>query len=73
MKNSVKLVYAITILSLVAGCGDTPGRRAATGAGIGAGAGAVGAVLLDANPVAGALIGGGSGGGDWSSNQQEAN
>ena len=57
---------AVTILSLVAllviaACGNTQNQRALSGGAIGAGAGAVGAALLDANPVTGAIIGGAAG------------
>jgi hypothetical protein len=58
----MKLANA-TLLLLIAlsACGMDPGERAASGAGIGAGTGALGAVVLGANPLAGALIGGGVG------------
>ena len=61
MKKYAKLVSAIAIVGFVSACGDTPGQRALSGGAIGAGAGTVGAVVLDANPVAGALIGGAAG------------
>lgn len=55
---SALLIAAILVLSA---CGERPGERALSGAGIGAGTGAVGAALLGANPVTGALLGGGVG------------
>lgn len=58
MKHAFCVFVAAAFL---AGCGTDPGERALTGGGIGAGAGAVGAVVLGANPVAGALIGGAAG------------
>jgi osmotically inducible lipoprotein OsmB len=61
MTLHIKITSAIVMLSLLSACGNTPGQRALSGGAIGAGAGTVGAVLLDANPVAGALIGAGAG------------
>lgn len=61
MKNTMKLTAVITIMAFLTACGHTPGQRALSGGGIGAGAGAVGAVLLNANPVTGAIIGGAAG------------
>ena len=50
---------AVLSLSLVAlgACGDTTGDRAISGGGIGAGAGAVGGLIVG-HPLEGALIGG---------------
>jgi len=63
LKNKLPLiVMALTVISLSA-CGNSTGERALTGAGIGAGTGAVGAAVLGANPVAGALVGGAVGAG----------
>ncbi len=45
---------------MLSACGETPGCRAATGAGVGAVGGLVAGSLVGA-PVAGALIGGGAG------------
>ncbi len=50
----------ILIVSLAA-CGNSPGERALTGGGIGAGVGAVGGALIGGDPLTGALIGGGVG------------
>jgi hypothetical protein len=61
-KHMAKTVAVLVTTSLIlSSCGDTPGQRALSGGAIGAGTGAVGAVLLDANPVAGAVIGGAAG------------
>ncbi len=56
----VTAIVLASVLTLTA-CGDRPGERALSGAGIGAGTGAVGAALLGANPLTGALLGGGVG------------
>lgn len=60
--NAVTLALVVPVLALgLSACGSSPGERALSGAGIGAGTGAVGAAVLGANPLAGALIGGGVG------------
>jgi len=46
----------------VAACGNTRGERALSGAGIGAGAGALGTAVTGGNPWAGAAVGGVAGG-----------
>jgi len=51
------LILILAIPLVLSGCGNTPGQRALSGGAIGAGVGTVGALLLDANPVAGAVIG----------------
>lgn len=56
-----RLTAATMLMVLLSACGNTPGQRALSGGAIGAGAGAVGAAVLHANPVAGALIGGAAG------------
>ena len=48
----------VATLLTVSACGNTQGQRALSGGAIGAGTGAVGAALLNANPVTGAVIGG---------------
>ena len=55
------IALALLVGVTTTGCGERPGERALSGGAIGAGAGAVGAVLLNANPVAGAVIGGAAG------------
>lgn len=60
-----RLILTATLsLSVIAlaGCGNTQGDRALSGAGIGAGVGLVGGALVGA-PVEGALIGGAVGAG----------
>ncbi|MBY6135155.1 hypothetical protein AB9K35_14220 [Leisingera sp. XS_AS12] len=47
------LLAALPLCGLLAACGDTTGEQIIYGGG----AGAVGAVLLDANPVTGAAVG----------------
>lgn len=47
------VVLALTLTA----CGQTPSDRAISGAGLGAAAGTVGAVIVDGNPLTGALIG----------------
>ncbi|HEX2858653.1 MAG TPA: hypothetical protein VHP58_00385 [Alphaproteobacteria bacterium] len=47
----------------LAACGETTGDRALSGAGIGAGAGALGAAVLGADPLTGAVVGGAVGAG----------
>lgn len=51
-------VLGVATLLTVSACGNTQGQRALSGGAIGAGTGAVGAALLNANPVTGAVIGG---------------
>jgi osmotically inducible lipoprotein OsmB len=62
----MKTINATIILTCaaltLAGCGNTRGERALSGAGIGAGAGAVGSALTGGNPWGGAAIGGLAGG-----------
>ena len=57
------IVLPLTIAAMltVSACGNSSGQRALSGGAIGAGAGTLGAVLLNANPVAGAVIGGAAG------------
>ncbi len=57
LRNSLKIL-AFTSILLVTACGNTQGQRALSGGGIGAGVGAVGATVLGADPVTGALVGG---------------
>jgi len=55
LKNTIAIV---TVLTLLAACGDSQTDRALSGGGIGAGVGAVGSAVLGGNPVTGALVGG---------------
>lgn len=59
-----KITFTLMALSLltVAACGNTKGERALSGAGIGAGAGAVGSALTGGSAWGGAAIGGLAGG-----------
>lgn len=61
MKKFTVMTLMIATIGLAA-CGNTRGERALSGAGIGAGAGAVGTALTGGNPWAGAAIGGIAGG-----------
>lgn len=56
-----KTCLAGCVCLALAACGTTPGERALSGGGIGAGAGAVGTALTGGNPWAGAVIGGAAG------------
>lgn len=60
--KDIGLAAATAALSflLLTACGDRPGERALSGAGIGAASGAVGGALLGA-PAAGAAVGAGVG------------
>ncbi len=60
MRTTTTLATAVLAASLLAGCGNTPGDRALSGAGIGAAGGAVIGAMTGA-PLTGALIGGAAG------------
>lgn len=60
MRTTTVLVSAALAASLLTGCGNNPGDRALSGAGIGAAGGAVIGAVTGA-PLAGALIGGAAG------------
>lgn len=60
MKRTNLAILTVATLGLAA-CGNTSGERALSGAGIGAGAGAVGSAVTGGNPWAGAAIGGATG------------
>ena len=62
MKNSTLALILGTTL-LISACGTSKSDRALSGAGIGAGVGAVGSAVAGGNPVTGALIGGAVGAG----------
>jgi hypothetical protein len=55
------LSACLVTLPLLTACGETPGDRAISGGGIGAGTGAVLGAATGGNPLTGALIGGGVG------------
>lgn len=59
-KIAIAAIFLISVGTLSA-CGSAPGERALSGGGIGAGAGALGAAVLGANPVHGALLGAATG------------
>ena len=61
MRKTITTVSLLAVLTLLSACGNDPGERALTGGGIGAGGGAVGAALLGADPLLGAVIGGAGG------------
>lgn len=60
-KTSVLTLIALSTLTLAA-CGNTKTERGLSGAGIGAGVGAVGTALTGGSPWTGAVIGGVVGG-----------
>jgi osmotically inducible lipoprotein OsmB len=53
-----KTLTVLLTLAMLSACGNTPGQRALSGGAIGAGAGAVGASVLGADPLTGAILGG---------------
>ena len=56
-----KTVIALIAALPLAACGSDPGERALSGAGIGAGAGAVGSAITGGSVLGGAVIGGAAG------------
>jgi hypothetical protein len=60
MKSASRFIVFSTLLLIVA-CGEDPGQRALSGAGIGAAGGAVGGAILGGNPLLGAAVGGAAG------------
>lgn len=60
-KILIAALLVVTALATTA-CGDTKGKRALSGAGIGAAAGGIGAAALGGNPWTGAAVGGVVGG-----------
>jgi osmotically inducible lipoprotein OsmB len=58
-----KNISVLALAGLLAACGSSPTDRTISGAGIGAGTGAVGGALLGGSPVTGALVGGAVGAG----------
>jgi len=58
----MKTIIAVSAVVLaLSACGYNKGERALSGAGIGAGAGALGAAVLGADPLTGAVVGGAAG------------
>jgi hypothetical protein len=60
MRNYLVCAAILSSLVTLSACGESPGCRAATGAGIGAAGGAVAGAIGGA-PLTGALVGGGVG------------
>ncbi len=58
-----KYTVLVGVLLGITACGDTWGQRAVTGAGIGAGSGALLGVATGFNPLLGAVVGGAAGAG----------
>ena len=54
----IQLILAMGLVAGLAACGSNPADRAITGAGIGAAAGAAGALVSDNDVGPGALVGG---------------
>lgn len=52
------VVLAASLATLLSACGETKGDRALSGAGIGAGVGAVGSAVTGGSPLTGAVVGG---------------
>ncbi len=63
MIHSLKYAAIAAATLSLAACGDTKSDRALSGAGIGAGVGAVGSSLVGGSAVGGALVGGAVGAG----------
>ena len=62
MKNKMTYILIVTAALSLAACGNSPGQRGLSGAGIGAGVGAVGSTLVGGSPWTGAAIGAVAGG-----------
>lgn len=56
-----KVMLGVAVLALLSACGSTTEDRALSGAGIGAGIGAVGAAISGGSIAKGAVIGGAAG------------
>jgi len=61
MRRGIACLVLVPVVIGLAGCGYSPGDRAASGGLIGAGGGAAIAAATGGAPLAGALIGGGIG------------
>lgn len=62
MSNAIKILSAAALVALLGACGSSDFDRTVSGAGIGAGAGAVVGALTPLSVGTGALIGAGAGG-----------
>lgn len=51
----------VAVCLVLSACGNTPGERALSGGGIGAGIGAAGSAITGGNPITGAVVGGAAG------------
>lgn len=58
MKKLQQTAAVMVTLTVLAACGHTQSDRTLSGAGIGAGAGALGGAVLGGSPVTGAIVGG---------------
>jgi len=64
LKECAKFIgttFGVVALMVLAGCGHTQGDRALSGAGLGAGAGALTGMATGGDPLTGAVIGGAAG------------
>lgn len=61
MNSLVKYFSCMVIVVSLAACGTTARDRTLSGAGLGAGAGTVGAIIVKGNPITGAAIGAAAG------------
>lgn len=61
IQRSFAALAALGLIVTLSACGETKGQRALSGAGIGAGVGAVGTALTGGSPWTGAVIGGAAG------------
>lgn len=61
MKKGAAIFAVVLIAGSAAGCGNTKGDRALSGAGLGAAAGAAGGALLGGSAAGGAILGGAAG------------
>lgn len=60
-RATTRSLIILALASGIAGCGYSPGDRAASGGLLGAGGGAAIAAVTGGSPLTGALIGGGAG------------
>lgn len=58
MNTVIKLATTLVVISSLSACGDTKTDRALSGAGIGAGVGALGSAVTGGSGMTGALVGG---------------
>ena len=56
--NIARITTSLILVSLLTACGDTKTDRALSGAGLGAGVGALGSAVAGGSGVTGALVGG---------------